>query len=146
MASRREGSVGAALYHGGTKKSWLNIRAGLGNQVAKEIRKILLVWPRFEISFWGLQYGLPRVNRKAVHAPLPLITVAGMLPSDKYQFRHIDLNIQALSEHDVQWADLVFLSGWRAQYRSILRISLLCQRHNKKYSSEVLSRRSTIIR
>jgi len=98
----------------------------------KPIRRILLIWPEFEISFWGMQYSLYQVGRKAVMAPLALITVAGMLPRENYDFRHIDLNCQTLTDQDVEWADLVMLSGWWSQYRSILRVSLKCRKLGKK--------------
>ncbi|MFQ5632606.1 MAG: hypothetical protein ACE5I1_27880, partial [bacterium] len=100
--------------------------------MGKPIRRILLVWPKFEISFWGMQYSLHRVNKKVVMAPLALVTVAGMLPREKYQFRHLDLNYQELTNEDVAWADFVMLSGWGPQYRSILRVSLKCRRLKKK--------------
>ena len=98
----------------------------------KSIKRILLVWPEFEISFWGMQYSLQQVNKKAVMAPLALITVAGTLPRGKYDFRHIDLNSQTITEADIEWADLVMLSGWGPQYRSILRLSLKCRKLKKK--------------
>ena len=64
--------------------------------------------------------------------PLALVTVAGMLPRKKYKFRHLDLNYQELTNKDIEWADLIMLSGWGAQYRSILRVSLKCRNLKKK--------------
>ena len=98
----------------------------------RPVRRILLVWPKFEVSFWGMQYSLHRVNKKAVMSPLALITVAGMLPREKYDFRHIDLNYQELTDDDIDWADLVMLSGWGPQFRSILQVSRRCRKLKKK--------------
>ena len=98
----------------------------------KSIKKILLVWPKFELSFWGMQYSLNQVNKETVMAPLALITVAGMLPDKKYEFRHLDLNYQSLHNDDVEWADLVMLSGWGPHYRSIIKVSLKCRKFKTK--------------
>jgi radical SAM superfamily enzyme YgiQ (UPF0313 family) len=100
--------------------------------MATPIKRILLVWPQFQVSFWGMHYSLHRVNKRAVMAPLALITIAGLLPRDKYEFRHVDLNWQPLRTEDIEWADLVMLSGWGAQYLSIVRVSRKCQKLGKK--------------
>ena len=59
-----------------------------------------------------MQYTLHRVSKKAVMAPLALVTIAGMLPPEQYDFHHLDLNYQELTDEDVAWADVVMLSGW----------------------------------
>jgi radical SAM superfamily enzyme YgiQ (UPF0313 family) len=42
------------------------------------------------------------------------------------------LNWQPLTSEDIEWADLVMLSGWGAQYLSIVRVSRKCQKLGKK--------------
>jgi radical SAM superfamily enzyme YgiQ (UPF0313 family) len=95
------------------------------------IRRILLIWPEFEPSFWGMKYGLSHVAKRAVIAPLALITVAAMLPREKFEFRHVDLNCHPLRDEDIEWADLVMLSGWGPQILSILRAAFQCKRLKK---------------
>jgi hypothetical protein len=63
-------------------------------------RKILLVYPEFPRTYWGLQYGLAIVGRHATMPPLGLITVAALLPPE-WEVRLIDANIQPLTDADL---------------------------------------------
>ncbi len=51
--------------------------------------------------------------------PLSLITVAALLPQD-WKFRLRDRNIEAVTEEDWEWADMVMLSGMLAQKEDFL--------------------------
>ena len=79
----------------------------------------LLVYPLFPKSFWSFEKTLELVGRKAMLPPLGLITVAAILPQ-QWDFRLIDLNVEAISEADWQWADLVILSGMIVQKEDLL--------------------------
>ncbi|MCW5212710.1 DUF4070 domain-containing protein, partial [Desulfobulbus sp. TB] len=70
-------------------------------------------------------YVLPIWSKKAFHMPLPILTVAAMIPQ-QYQVKLIDLNIQQLSDDDLLHAELVFLTGMITQKKSIDEILQRC--------------------
>ena len=76
--------------------------------------RVLLIWPKFPKSFWSFERALQLAGRKALMAPLGLITVAGLLP-DEWELRLCDRNPQRLPEEDWDWADLVMLSAMIVQ-------------------------------
>jgi radical SAM superfamily enzyme YgiQ (UPF0313 family) len=75
----------------------------------------LLIWPDFpDDLMWNMNHILRLLGKKACHPPLGLITVAALLPTD-WQKRLIDMNIANVSENDVAWADIVFISASSVQ-------------------------------
>ena len=80
--------------------------------------KILLVYPQFPTTYWGYQYSLSLAGKRAVLPPLGLITLAALLPK-QWQLRLVDLNVEALSDEDILWADALFVGGMRIQAPSI---------------------------
>jgi radical SAM superfamily enzyme YgiQ (UPF0313 family) len=78
----------------------------------------LLVYPRFPVTYWGFQYALGLIGKRASLPPLGLITVAALLPSH-WHLRLVDLNLQDLGDDDLQWADLVLTGGLLIQVDSI---------------------------
>jgi radical SAM superfamily enzyme YgiQ (UPF0313 family) len=84
-------------------------------------RKVLLVWPEFPVTYWGFQYALRIFGKKAMHPPLGLITVAALCPSG-WEFRLADLNVTPLTDDQIRWADLVFVSGMGIQQPSMFQV------------------------
>jgi hypothetical protein len=78
---------------------------------------ILLVSPEFAESFWSLSRALRIIKRKSLLPPLGLLTVAAMLPTD-WSKRLVDMNIEPLTDDDLDWADYVFLGGLTIQWDS----------------------------
>jgi radical SAM superfamily enzyme YgiQ (UPF0313 family) len=72
--------------------------------------RVLLVYPEFPGTFWSFKHALKFIRKKAGAPPLGLLTVAAMLPSD-WEPRLVDLNVQSLSEEDLAWAEIVFVSA-----------------------------------
>ena len=68
---------------------------------------ILLVFPKFPETFWSFKHALKFVSKKSTNPPLGLLTVAAMLP-ESWNKKLIDLNVTALHDRDLQWADYVF--------------------------------------
>ena len=78
----------------------------------------LLVYPRFPITYWGFQYGLRLIGKRAALPPLGLMTVAALLPKH-WRLRLVDLNVDPLNDDDLRWADTVLTGGLLIQTESI---------------------------
>ena len=76
--------------------------------------KVLLLYPEFPDTFWSFKHALKFIRKKAASPPLGLLTVAAMLPDD-WEPRLVDLNVQSLSDADLAWADIVFVSAMIVQ-------------------------------
>jgi len=79
--------------------------------------RILLVYPEFPDTFWSFKHALKFIRKRASFPPLGLLTVAALLPTE-WEKRLVDMNVQALSLSDIQWADYVFVSAMVAQRES----------------------------
>ena len=77
-------------------------------------KKILMVYPETPLTYWSFKYSLEFINKKASMPPLGLLTVAALLPDD-YEIKLVDMNVESLSDKDIQWADIVFLSAMIVQ-------------------------------
>jgi radical SAM superfamily enzyme YgiQ (UPF0313 family) len=83
--------------------------------------RALLVYPRFPTSYWGFQYGLSIINRRAALPPLGLATVAACLPPS-FEQRLVDLNVRELTDEDLAWCDVVLAGGMLVQTESLCEI------------------------
>jgi radical SAM superfamily enzyme YgiQ (UPF0313 family) len=91
---------------------------------------ILLVSAATPETFWSFKHVMPLISKKSAFPPLGLLTVAAMLP-DKWELRLCDLNVQRLSETDIEWADYIFISAMIVQADSAREAIARCQRKNK---------------
>jgi len=85
--------------------------------------KILLVYGRFPVTYWGFQYSLHYIDCDASLPPLGLLSLAALLPDD-WDLRLVDLNIDSLEDAHLEWADAVFLSGMHIQTPSLKEVVL----------------------
>jgi len=88
--------------------------------------KILLVYPEMPDTFYAMRHFMKIVNKKAAYPPLGLLTVAALLPED-WEKKLVDLNVRALSDEDVLWADYVFLSAMNVQEESAREVIRQCK-------------------
>ncbi len=88
--------------------------------------KILLVYPEYPDTFWSFSYALKFISKKAVNPPLGLLTVAAMLPCE-WEKRLVDMNVSALKDKDLLWADYVFLSAMSVQKESVKSVLGRCR-------------------
>jgi radical SAM superfamily enzyme YgiQ (UPF0313 family) len=93
--------------------------------------KILLINPEVPNTFWSLKGALKFVSKKALLPPLGLLTVAAMLP-ESFDKKLIDMNVTALNDRDIKWADYVFVTGMVIQKKSVEQIIERCKRLNVK--------------
>lgn len=83
--------------------------------------KALLVYPEYPDTFWSFKHAVRFVSRKAAYPPLGLLTVSSMLPSF-WEKRLVDMNVRALTDADIEWADAVLISGMIVQKPSAKRV------------------------
>jgi radical SAM superfamily enzyme YgiQ (UPF0313 family) len=93
--------------------------------------KILLVYPRYPDTFWSFRHALRFLSKKASFPPLGLLTVAAMLPGD-WEKKLVDMNVSALNDEDIKWADYVFLSSMVVQKDSSREVIARCQELNTR--------------
>ena len=92
---------------------------------------ILLVNPFFPDTFWGFRQALKFVSKIAAYPPLGLLTVGAMLPST-WKKKLVDMNVEALKDQDLIWADCVFLGGMSVQQKSVREIIDRCKSMGKR--------------
>ncbi|MFA5863063.1 MAG: B12-binding domain-containing radical SAM protein [Phycisphaerae bacterium] len=92
--------------------------------------KILMVYPTYPDTFWSFKHALRFISKKAAFPPLGLLTVAAMLP-ETWEKKLIDLNVTALTDTQIQWADMVFISAMMVQKTSAQEIISRCKTFGK---------------
>lgn len=97
----------------------------------KPFNRILLVYPEFEVTYWGMQYFLPLIDKKALMPPLGLITLAGLTPAG-YEFKLVDLNCETLTEDAIHWADMVCFSAMLIQKKALFKTAKRCRDAGKR--------------
>jgi radical SAM superfamily enzyme YgiQ (UPF0313 family) len=90
---------------------------------------LLLLSPSFPDTFWSFKYALKFIRKRAAFPPLGLLTVAAMVP-ESWSQRLVDTNVQALRDDDLDWADMVFISGMTLQRESAREIIARCKLHD----------------
>jgi radical SAM superfamily enzyme YgiQ (UPF0313 family) len=86
---------------------------------------ILMVYPMYPDTFWSFKHALKFVSKKASFPPLGLLTVASMLPKD-WNKKLIDMNANQLTDDEILWADLVFISAMSIQSASANEVIERC--------------------
>ena len=79
--------------------------------------RILHLFPVFPESFWSYRGALQIAGKRALLPPLGSLTIAAMLPAD-WEQRLVDLNVASLSDAELAWADVVFISAMGVQWQS----------------------------
>jgi radical SAM superfamily enzyme YgiQ (UPF0313 family) len=92
---------------------------------------ILLINPVFPDTFWSFSHALKFIRKKAAYPPLGLLTVSAMLPKH-WSRRLVDLNVAAIDERDLKWADMAFVTGMAIQRKSVNTIIQRCRKAGLK--------------
>ncbi len=83
-----------------------------------QVKNVLMVYPLIpSMTYWSFSNALKMVGKKSAFPPLGLATVAAMLPNS-CPIRLLDMNVEPLTDEDLQWADVVFLSAMIVQNES----------------------------
>jgi radical SAM superfamily enzyme YgiQ (UPF0313 family) len=93
--------------------------------------KVLLIYPEFPETFWGFKYALKFIRKRAAYPPLGLLTVGAMLPNE-WPKRLVDLNVTTLTEKDLAWADVVFISAMAVQREPARQTIARCKKAGLK--------------
>jgi radical SAM superfamily enzyme YgiQ (UPF0313 family) len=92
--------------------------------------RVLLVYPSFPKTYWGAEHSLALIGKKSMLPPLGLITVAALLPRS-WPVRLADLNVRELDPAELEWADVVFVSGMLVQRESLHAIARAARARGK---------------
>src|SRR5215469_5163290 len=88
---------------------------------------VLMIYPRFGAgTFWNFAAACELFGAKYPTAPLGLITVAALLPPER-TIRLVDRNTEALTDGDLDWADMVMSGGMLPQYFDTIEIIEMCR-------------------
>ncbi len=93
--------------------------------------KILFVYPEFPDTFWSFKHALKFVSKKATYPPLGLLTVAALMPKN-WDKKLVDINVEALKDKDINWADLVLISAMSIQSESAKNVISRCKKAKVK--------------
>ncbi len=90
-------------------------------------KKILLIYPEYPDTFWSFKHALKFVAKRAAFPPLGLLTVAALLPRD-WELKLMDMNTSRLTDKDIRWADMVFISAMVVQKDSAKSVIKHCKK------------------
>ncbi|BAX91568.1 B12-binding domain-containing radical SAM protein [Mycobacterium shigaense] len=82
---------------------------------------IVLINPRFDVSYWGLEYALPLLGKKRILPSVCLPLLAALTPDD-HCVTIVDENVEPIDYDRVAQADIVGLTGMDVQGHRMLEI------------------------
>ena len=97
----------------------------IGNKMTKQERpiRVLMIFPKFPPSFWSFEEAIELMRLKATMPPTGLATLAAMLPVDIFDVMPIiDMNVESLTDEDIESADVVMVSAMIVQKDSLREI------------------------
>ena len=80
--------------------------------------RVLMIWPKFPPSFWSFADMMRIMPEATLMPPLGLLTVAALCPAG-WELRLIDQTVRDLEDSELEWADLVMVSGMHVQKEGI---------------------------
>lgn len=86
----------------------------------------VLIYPQWPDTYWSFRHALPFLGKRSAYPPLGLMTIASLLPK-QWAKRLVDTNVRALSDSDLEWADVALISGMLVQKESLLTILARCR-------------------
>ncbi len=93
--------------------------------------KVLLVNPEFPDTYWSFRHALRFQRKRSAFPPLALLTISAMLPRE-WERQLIDLEVTKLRQADIDWADMVFVSGMLVQKDSLHEVVKRCKDSGKR--------------
>lgn len=93
--------------------------------------RALLVQPKSPPTYWSYEHSLPFIKKDAALPPLGLVTLAALLPR-RWELRVHDMQLDALRDDDLAWADVVLVTGMLVQSPSIREVLRRARRMGKR--------------
>ena len=90
------------------------------------VADIVLINPRFELSFWGLEHCM-RLFGKRANLPVACLALLAALVPDRHQVTLLDENVEDIDFERLGRADLVCLTGMSIQGRRLIEILEECR-------------------
>ncbi|HZU35653.1 MAG TPA: cobalamin-dependent protein, partial [Gemmataceae bacterium] len=75
---------------------------------------IVIVNPRFEVSYWGLEHALPILGKRA-NLPVAALPLLAALTPGEHTVTLVDENVEAINFERLAQADIVALTGMSVQ-------------------------------
>lgn len=82
-------------------------------------------------TFYAMKHFIHVIGKKASYPPLGLLTIAPLLPRS-WSKKLIDLNLEPLTDSQLEWADYVLLSAMNVQEESARAVIEQCNKANVK--------------
>ncbi|MFC1754124.1 B12-binding domain-containing radical SAM protein [Thermoproteota archaeon] len=93
---------------------------------------ILLVYPQIpQDTYWSFSRILHYIGKKSSSAPLGLTTIASLIP-ERYRLKLVDMNVDPLTDEDIDEADVVFTSSMLVQKESLADVIKRVQARDRK--------------
>ena len=93
--------------------------------------KVLMVNPEFPDTYWSFRHALPFERKRCAFPPLGLLTVSSLLPKS-WERRLVDLNVRSIKDSEIEWADMVFVTGMLVQKDSLHEVVNQCKAMGKR--------------
>lgn len=93
--------------------------------------RVLLINPEFPDTYWSFRHALSFEGKKSAYPPLGLLTIAAMLPA-YWERRLVDMEVRRLKRPDIEWADMVFITGMLVQKQALHRVVQRCKALGKR--------------
>ena len=91
------------------------------NEVRRTMAEIILINPRFEVSYWGLEHALPLIGKRA-NMPIACLPLLAALTPPGHSVTLVDENLEAIDFDRCARADIVGLTGMVVQRGRMLEI------------------------
>jgi hopanoid C-2 methylase len=88
--------------------------SGWKNFKPRHRRRVLLVFPRYAKSFGTFDHAFALLGVRAFMPPQGILLIAALLPRE-WEVKFVDENVRAVRPDELDWADVVFLSGMHVQ-------------------------------
>ena len=82
---------------------------------------IVLINPRFEVSYWGLEHALPLLGKQC-NLPTACLPLLAALTPDGHRMTIVDENVEPIDYDRLAQADIVGLTGMNVQRRRMREI------------------------
>jgi hypothetical protein len=93
-------------------------------------RHVLLVFPRYAKSFGTFDHAFALLGVRAFMPPQGILLIASLLPRE-WSVKFVDENVRPVRAEELEWADVVFLSGMHVQRGRINELNQRAHRAGK---------------